>query len=133
MNVSWIFDVPIPLKPTFVNIDVDLNACNVSDLISSNAWDDNSRMLLFHPNLWESIKKLGLPPSPDDDTWAWAVEVDGSVTTSSAYSFLRSRSLNDHSPSVSWSALWKFKLPPKILTFLWKLLHNRLPTRAYLH
>ena len=33
---------------------------------------------------------------------------------------------------MGWKNLWKFKIPYKICMFLWKLLHNGLPTRMEL-
>ena len=33
---------------------------------------------------------------------------------------------------MSWKNLWKLKIPYKICLFLWKLLHNGLPTRMKL-
>ena len=32
-----------------------------------------------------------------------------------------------------WKILWKLKLPHKILTFTWKILHHALPVRLELH
>lgn len=34
---------------------------------------------------------------------------------------------------VSWAFLWKIKVLPKVMIFLWKVQRNLLPTRVFLH
>lgn len=46
LHDPWCFDIPLAYKPTFINIDLDLNALNISDFINNN-WDYQKLRYLF--------------------------------------------------------------------------------------
>lgn len=41
----WCFDIPIALKPTFININIDFDHFNISNLIQENNWNSTN---LYH-------------------------------------------------------------------------------------
>lgn len=64
-----------------------------------------------------------------DDLLIWKIE-ENPYTVSEGIDFLsRSR----ESQAMSWSFIWKLKIPPKAIIFLWKLHREILPTRVFLH
>ena len=62
------------------------------------------------------------------DTWIWRAEANGDFSTKSTYQVLQSK-LDDQGQYVGFQQLWKIKIPPKALSFAWRLLWDRLPTK----
>ena len=65
------------------------------------------------------------------DIMTWKADPSGVYSTRSAYKFM----ITPSSPAFdlrSSSLLWKLKIPPKAAVFTWRLLQDRLPTRANL-
>ena len=65
------------------------------------------------------------------DVMLWKADPSGVYTTKSAYNLL----ITPSSPALdrrTSQLLWNMKIPPKDAVFTWKLLRDRLPTRANL-
>lgn len=58
------------------------------------------------------------------DKPSWVLSPDGMCTASSAYDFLNKE---DHDIK-GWKWFWKLQLPQKLKTFIWLILHDKLPT-----
>ena len=55
----------------------------------------------------------------------------GICSVKSAYLLSQRLSTNDVlGQSESWTWIWKLKIPPKIILFIWKCAHNKIPTRS---
>ena len=65
------------------------------------------------------------------DKWVWKVDQSGEYTSKSAYCVLRGE-IAEHQQDGAFKELWKLKLPPKIVIFAWRLIRDKLPTRANL-
>ncbi|KAL5187545.1 hypothetical protein HKD37_05G013203 [Glycine soja] len=65
------------------------------------------------------------------DVMLWKVDPSGVYTTKSAYKLLITPSTPASDRRTS-QLLWHMKIPPKDAVFTWKLLRDRLPTRANL-
>jgi len=65
------------------------------------------------------------------DKWEWKAEPSGQYTAKSANYVLRGE-IVEHQQDGAFKELWKLKLPPKIVIFVWRLIRDRLPTRANL-
>lgn len=65
------------------------------------------------------------------DSWVWKADPSGNYSTKSAYDILleAKRGETDDGPFVE---LWKLRIPPKAATFAWRLIRDRLPTKANL-
>ena len=63
------------------------------------------------------------------DSWVWKADPSGNYSTKSAYDILleAKRGETDDGPFVE---LWKLRIPPKTATFAWRLIRDRLPTKA---
>jgi hypothetical protein len=72
----------------------------------------------------------------EDDAWKWVFEEDGRYSIKSTCVYLGSifspePMFGDQELRV-FSNIWKSPTPSKVIAFSWKLLRNRLPTRANL-
>ena len=65
------------------------------------------------------------------DSWVWKADPSGNYSTKAAYDILleAKRGETDDGPFVE---LWKLRIPPKAATFAWRLIRDRLPTKANL-
>lgn len=72
------------------------------------------------------------PPLANDEAQrSWAFSADGSFLTKSGYLLLNDNGYNK--TDSAWQAIWKWKGPQSIKTFLWLLVHDKLKTRAELY
>lgn len=47
----WCFDVSLALRPTYANMNVDVDLLSLSDLVQGNHWNHDTLSLLFGSNL----------------------------------------------------------------------------------
>jgi len=72
----------------------------------------------------------------EEDRWRWCLEESGRFSVKSSCGKLEGMVLredlwSEEDKSV-FSKLWKSPAPSKVVAFSWKLLHDRIPTRANL-
>jgi len=78
----------------------------------------------------------GMMWSNREDEWRWSLEESGAFTVKSAYAHL----MGLVGPKGLWNSdeervfvrLWKSPAPSKVVAFAWKVLLNRVPTKANL-
>ncbi|KAK0580349.1 hypothetical protein LWI29_000920 [Acer saccharum] len=58
----------------------------------------------------------------------WGLSKSGDFTVKTAY---ESHFIEDEMPEWNWKCIWKLKLPPRIMHFLWVLLHGKLLTNDH--
>ncbi|KAL5168952.1 putative ribonuclease H protein [Glycine soja] len=63
-----------------------------------------------------------------NDTWVWGAESSGIFSTKSGYQVIKAEMV-DEGQYLGFKKLWEIKLPPKALSFVWRLLWDRLPTK----
>ena len=88
----------------------------------------------------QALKILQIPISKANfvpDKLLWRFSKNGDYQVKKAYELL-TRDASIHSRYLQanmgwWRTFWKIKVPLKISTFIWKLLHNCLPTLLNLH
>lgn len=84
---------------------------------------------LFTQEDVDRILKIPISSSQQDDRWMWLEDKKGQYTVKSGY-----RTLNRSIPQLSsgngfhWLKLWNLAVPPKVNFFLWRVIHNYLPT-----
>lgn len=44
---SWCFDIPLVLKPTFINMDLDISNLRTVDIVIDNCWPISKLGLVF--------------------------------------------------------------------------------------
>lgn len=67
------------------------------------------------------------------DTIYWGLSQHGKFTVQSMFSQLLQQDLNITEHTLLYNWIWKIQIPPKLKTFLWLIMHNRLPIKHYLH
>lgn len=103
----------------------------VSTLRTNHTWTFDSLHVPLPPQLKQLIK--GIPMAHIarlSNTFIWPHN-NGTCSVSSASKFLYHQKLLPLNKQL-WYWIWKLQCPKKIQLFLWKAMHNRLPTRQYL-
>jgi len=65
------------------------------------------------------------------DQWVWMADTSGQYSAKSTYGVMRGE-ISNGIQDGTFEELWKLKVPNKISAFAWRLLRDRLPTRANL-
>jgi len=70
-----------------------------------------------------------------EDAFIWNSNKNGTYTTKSGYSWLLSHTntVTHFNTSLSWSCIWKLKLPEKLKFLFWLACHNSAPTLLLLN
>ena len=99
-------------------------------------WQFQWRRPLFDSEIDMEVAFLqdveGFRIRPDlHDQWKWAVEPSGSYSARSAYKVIR-EGISGEGQDGGFKDLWKLKVPSKVAMFAWRLIKDKLPTRANL-
>ena len=108
------------------------------DLINqdSRTWNQTLIRKLHQPHISKGILQLPIPRTIGlEDKLLWRHSNSGEHKVSKAYSMIQRKHCSSMGqeershvlPHTVWKLLWKVKLPYKILTFIWKILHGSLP------
>ena len=135
---SWVDD-GTPLKDQFPELYRISSQRNfiMADMgsFSENGWDWN---LLWRRNLFDN--EMGIASkfiehitairlnSNLKDTWVWRAETNGIFSTKSAYQVIKAEQPYEVQ-HLGFHQLWDIKIPPRALSFAWRLLWDRLPTK----
>lgn len=120
--------------------DHRLPAGTVGDIIDHNSasWNNDLVRTLYPPPVARQI--LHIPISRTKSVLnelVWRQSFDGEYRVKKAYKILNSEHLppshHDHLNQVVWPKIWKVQTPLKINTFVWKLLHDSIPTFSNLN
>ncbi|KAH1253933.1 hypothetical protein GmHk_04G010476 [Glycine max] len=65
------------------------------------------------------------------DTWVWGAEPKGIFSTNYAYLCIKAEQLSEDQ-CLGFRQLWDIKIPPRALSFAWRLLWDRLPSKENL-
>ena len=109
----------------------------VADMITTNhQWDFTSLSMVLPSHITQFIyaQPLPIPDTPfnlpDDCVWNQHTRY---YSVKSAYHYLVSKSSEATGRTlVTWSWIWKLKIPPKIKNFIWKCAPHRIPTKSVL-
>ncbi|KAF7830391.1 ribonuclease H [Senna tora] len=116
---------------------------SVADLIKNNgSWNTPIINRLYDANTAATIANTPLSVTGIKDKLMWTGTSDGQYRVKDAYNWIiDKRELHDHSNSSTvpppnicpiWKIIWKFKLPFRIIMFLWRVLNNNLPACSVL-
>ncbi|KAL4385050.1 hypothetical protein GQ457_15G008960 [Hibiscus cannabinus] len=122
-----------------LNLPIDIRFPRVSDLIcsESNTWNHGLLQSIFPHDIADRIGCIPLARSKPCDELIWRCENTGIYSPKSGYRVLLEMSLQQfpihHDPSVTLKLsfcklLWALNLPTKCKIFIWRLMHNFLPT-----
>lgn len=101
----------------------------VSDLMNaSQGWNFNLLNEMFNSNDTRDIMKIHISHTNRPDSIVWTKDTKGSFSVKAAYrDLINTRSLPNPRSNMDWSYIWDSHLPPKLLLFSGKCLHNSLP------
>ncbi|XP_039145574.1 uncharacterized protein LOC120282794 [Dioscorea cayenensis subsp. rotundata] len=128
----WLFEIPLAFKPTFLIVDIDLNAIGFSELIDNGLWSHSKLVLVFGNLLGSLIPSLCDPDYISNNFWVWHPQ-----SSNEKISSVVSHHLN-HNPGLSnewlgWSKLCKLHVAARVKHFIWLVLHGKISTSDFLN
>ena len=113
----------------------------VANLIDQRkaTWNINIIQQLYSQETTQHILSIPQPRIPNfctQDTIIWPHTPTGTYQLKKAYAILHQDSIHNTSlarQNSFWKVLWKLKLPHKILTFIWKIIHHAIPIKTELN
>ncbi|KAH7557063.1 hypothetical protein JRO89_XS11G0039800 [Xanthoceras sorbifolium] len=115
----------------FATILIEENSLNdkVSDYLDNGCWNIHKLSAVLP---WHIVHKIASIHAGFDcsgaDKVIWGYSGQGLFSVKSAYNNL----LLDFDSPWQWRFIWKLKLPPRVQTFLWALLHNEIFTNNFM-
>ncbi|XP_060962217.1 uncharacterized protein LOC115711062 [Cannabis sativa] len=132
LNLPWLGD---DINPFVTSSHPALDQSKVRQLMSPNGqcWDVELVSDLFNHRDASVIMNTPINVGRSDNYY-WKHEHSGFYTVKSAYKVIQLNKGNwgHEMEDLVWKKLWKIKIPPKVLHFMWKALTQCLPTRMQL-
>ncbi|KAK3222281.1 hypothetical protein Dsin_009306 [Dipteronia sinensis] len=98
------------------------------DYLVANEWDVGKLSVVLPWHIVLRIFRIHVTSNHGvDDTAVWSLSKNGDFTVNSVY-----EGHFKHADIISWkwSFIWKLKLPPRVIYFLWLLLYSKLLTNS---
>ncbi|XP_019160490.1 PREDICTED: uncharacterized protein LOC109157064 [Ipomoea nil] len=93
----------------------------------TGTWDQEILADILDPGDVEQVLKI--PVSPDyEDLWYWYGDPKGEYSVKNGYRTIVGNYTQTVGTFDKWKVLWKLKAPPRWKTFMWRALHDILPT-----
>lgn len=130
--MNWSHHGILGTQAPFVNIhDIHLS---VHDVITNDGNHTQSLYIILPSNLVDviNIVRLNFNPSIENDI-IWPQNKNGIYSTNSGYNWLISHHASDHHHSISWSWIWRLKVPEKLKFLVWLAWHEAIPSLALLN
>ncbi|XP_039133286.1 uncharacterized protein LOC120270351 [Dioscorea cayenensis subsp. rotundata] len=128
----WLFEIPLAFKPTYLNVNTDLNAYHLSDLIDNGQWNHGFLCLIFGNFLGPLIPCISAYDCERNSYWVWQPHSSNLKISSAIYYHL-----NHNSDSTmawrGWDKLWKLYVAPRVKHFIWLMFHGRISTIDFLN
>ncbi|XP_050211971.1 uncharacterized protein LOC126662130 [Mercurialis annua] len=113
----------------------------ISDLINQTTrnWKTSMILEIFAQDDARTILALPLSYWPHPDKLIWHHTRDGNYTVKSGYHIAHNKGLREYQSTIphlskpDWKLLWGLQIPNKIKVFIWRCLHEGLPTGMALH
>ncbi|XP_038973168.1 uncharacterized protein LOC103699679 [Phoenix dactylifera] len=125
----WVDTIPLRYWPTTVDFEaaVGLRVC---DLLAPGRaeWDVDRLHQLFGAHLAERILSLPVPGCEGPDVRVWSTSCRASVRLGDLARVIQ----REHESGWDGAWIWRSRLHPRAALFLWKVMCDRLPTRAVL-
>lgn len=132
LNDPWYFEIPINLKPTFLNMDIDYGDFQINDLLVDIHWNLDSLHIVFGNNINDNILCQSSVNYEISNHWVWFPNSKGPKVANKIYSFFN-LSKGSADSWDGWGKIWRLKVAPRVKYFIWLLLHNAVQTIEYLY
>lgn len=131
VNDPWCFEIPLAFKPTCINMDFDLQALSISDLIVIDNWNHQVLRSLFGNAFGVISDRLRNIDPVEPCRWVWFPKSHTLNIASSVYHFFNnSKSTSSH--WLGWRKLWNIETTPRVKYFLWLVFWGYLLTTDFL-
>lgn len=129
----WVGDSKINFKQP-QQPDGSPNLTIVAELLNveGNAWQASSVWSLFHNQTARAILAKHIPLEKCGHGREWGPSANGNYNIKSGYWLHKRGDSPLLEESIFWKKWWKVKLWPKWKIFIWKIVHNAIPTRINL-
>lgn len=131
LDDPWLFNIPINRWPTFINMDLPIENFSVSDFLSNNVLNLQNLTFCLSKDLDGNSASNLVFYHDSNNHWTWALSSSSAKISSDVYNFLNQSSVVDH--WKGWHIIWKIPGAPQVKTFIWRLLHGRIPTFEFLY
>ncbi|XP_039131805.1 uncharacterized protein LOC120268480 [Dioscorea cayenensis subsp. rotundata] len=129
---SWYFEIPLAFKPTYLNMHVDYDHLNMSDLILDDGWNIPLMSSIFGEFLNFDYLHFNRVCNGANNKWVWFPKSKNHKLTSMVYTHFNN-SVGNHDTWNGWGNLWRLSVAPRPKHFIWLLLHNGIKTYEYLY
>ncbi|XP_039129019.1 uncharacterized protein LOC120265197 [Dioscorea cayenensis subsp. rotundata] len=126
----WYFEITLAFKPTYLNMNVNLDLLRISDLLIDNAWNLNLLHDMFGDFLNFDYLTCDKSSHCDGNWWVWYPKSKNHRLTSMVYTHFNGV-VDNIDPWIGWRFLWRLKIAPRPKHFFWMLLHNGIKTYDY--
>ncbi|XP_038972762.1 uncharacterized protein LOC120104924 [Phoenix dactylifera] len=125
----WVDTLPLRCWPTMVDTEA-AEGLRVCDLLAPGRteWDDTRLHQLFGTHLAARVRSLPVPDCEGPDVRVWGTSCRASVRLGDLSRVIQQE--HERGPDCAW--IWRSGLQPRAALFLWKVMWDRLPTRAVL-
>ena len=120
--------------------DISLNMVHDLFLPGTNLWNEELLDLNFYPWEAKAIKNIHVSNIEAADALIWPHTSDGVYSVQNTYRLFAATQHQDQPSSLDlevgkglWNGIWKLKVPNKVRHFLWRAVHESLPTKCNLH
>ncbi|RYR32082.1 uncharacterized protein LOC107610996 [Arachis ipaensis] len=111
----------------------------VDNLINQeeNTWKQTLILQIFLPFKANQILALPIDMQRQDDRFYWKFSKKGEYEVKTTYHIIRAHNRSQqlgtcpkNQEKEKWKQLWKMKIPPRSLNFMWRLMHNSLSKKT---
>ncbi|KAH7679239.1 Reverse transcriptase zinc-binding domain-containing protein [Dioscorea alata] len=128
----WYFEIPIACKPTYLNMNLDIERVLISDLVEANHWKFNLLQTLFGPIINDDIISQSIISYDLKNNWLWFPKTESTKLTAMIYAHFNQNNF-EQNYWEGWRNVWHLKVAPRVKHFCWILLYNAVKTHEYLY
>lgn len=106
------------------------NVCVADSFLPEGGWNVELINDIFNPRDKKAALQIpNVARSFQEDGWFWKFTKNGGYSVKSGYRLL-TKPVSGAAQIIQqvWNAIWRISVLPKIKNFLWRMLHNVLPT-----
>lgn len=114
----WFFDIFIAYKPTFINMNFQLNEITVEDCVHQFSINYDMCALLFGHNVDWSLMNHQSINRESSNYWVWTPSGSNASLVSSIYTWFNSGQHKEKGNWEGWKVLWNLVVIPRVKVFI---------------
>ncbi|XP_039130949.1 uncharacterized protein LOC120267377 [Dioscorea cayenensis subsp. rotundata] len=116
LHHPWCSEIPFSLKPTYINMSLDLVSLNVADFCNNGPWDFQKLALLFGNCLDDFLPTLAIIDDTNCNHWVLSHNAQKCSISANVYQCLNCSRVGADS-WVGWQKLWGLTVAPHVKIF----------------